>query len=283
MSNPTATATPGRPTVARATGRVSGRFLASPLLRGAAGVVLVAFAWEASSRGGLVDARYLPPATTVLATATGLLTDTVFLRDTVSLTLVSWLGGLAIAATTAIPLGALLGAAPALERATRPIVDALRPIPAVALLPLVVLILGIDLESRLFLIAYAAAWPILLNTTAGIRATEPALLEVARVHGHRPLAVLLRVRLPAAAPFTAAGLRISASIALIAAVSLELVTGTDEGLGGHLVHVASGGESIDTVLAVTVIAGLLGLSINLAAEHAEHALFGWHHSRRVAP
>jgi len=274
-----AIATPGR----RAVARSAGRLLASPLLRGTAGVVLVAAAWEASSRSGLVDARYLPPATTVLTTARGLLTDTVFLWEALGLTLVSWLGGLAIAAAVAIPLGALLGAAPALEQVTRPIVDALRAVPAVALLPLVILILGIGLESRLFLIAYAAAWPILLNTTAGIRATEPALLEVARVHGHRPLAVLLRVRVPSSAPFTAAGLRISAAIALIAAVSLELVTGTDEGLGGHLVHAASGGESADTVLAVTVIAGLLGLAINLAAEHTEHALFGWHHSHRGAP
>lgn len=278
MTTGIATARPGRP-VARAAGHA----LASPLLRGTCGVLLVAAAWEASSRSGLVDARYLPPPTTVLATASGLLSDPVFLRDALGLTLVSWLGGLACAAAVATPVGALLGATPALERVTRPIVDALRAIPAVALLPLAILILGIDTESRLFLIAYAAAWPILLNTTAGIRATEPALLEVACIHGHHPLAVLLRVRVPAAAPFTAAGLRISAAIALIAAVSLEFVTGTDEGLGGHLVHAASGGESSRTVLAVTVIAGLLGLAINLAAEHTEHALFGWHHSHRGAP
>jgi NitT/TauT family transport system permease protein len=268
----TTTEQPGRPAAVR---------LARPLaesaaLREALGALIALASWETTSRGGLVDARYLPPPSAVLPRAAGLLTDPVFLRHALAVTVTSWLLGLAAAAAVAVPAGALLGAVPVLELAGRAIIEALRPIPAVALLPVVTVAFGIGAGTRVSLVVLAASWPILLNTIAGIRACDPALVDVARIHGHTHASILARVRLPAAAPLIATGLRISASIGLVATVSLELVTGTDEGLGGYLVLVASGGDNTTTVLAVTVLSGLLGLAINTAATRAERAAFASH-------
>jgi NitT/TauT family transport system permease protein len=274
VTTSTSTVQPGR----HLAGRLNRRATTSGKVRGAAGTLLTLAGWEAAARTGLVDSRFLPPPSGVLPRAAALLTDQLFLREALAATVLAWLAGLA-AAAIAIPLGAVLGAAPAVERAVRPVIEVLRPIPAVALLPVVILAFGIDARARTVLVAFAATWPILLNTIAGVRACEPELLDVARVHGHTPVSVLARVRLPAAAPLIATGLRISASIALIATISLELVTGTDDGLGGYLYLVAAGGDSTDTALAVAVLAGLLGLTINTAATAAERAAFSWHPSQ----
>jgi len=275
VTTSTSTVQPGR----HLAGRLNRRATTSGKVRGAAGTLLTLAGWEAAARTGLVDSRFLPPPSGVLPRAAALLTDQLFLREALAATVLAWLAGLAAAAAIAIPLGAVLGAAPAVERAVRPVIEVLRPIPAVALLPVVILAFGIDARARTVLVAFAATWPILLNTIAGVRACEPELLDIARVHGHSRASILTRVRLPAAAPLIATGLRISASIALIATISLELVTGTDDGLGGYLYLVAAGGDSTDTALAVAVLAGLLGLTINTAATATERAAFSWHPSQ----
>ena len=275
MTTSTSTAQPGRLAAARLARRATG----SAPVRGTVGSLLALASWETAARTGTVDARLLPPPSDVLPRATELLADQLFLRDALAATVLAWLAGLTIAAAIAIPLGAVLGAAPAVERAVRPVIEVLRPIPAVALLPVVILAFGIDARARTVLVAFAATWPILLNTVAGVRACEPELLDIARVHGHSPVSILARVRLPAAAPLIATGLRISASIALIATISLELVTGTDDGLGGYLYLVAAGGDSTATALAVAVLAGLLGLAINTAATVAERGAFSWRPSQ----
>jgi len=270
-SHTTAVGRPGHLAVAR----LAGRTASNPGLRGLSGVLIALAAWEAASRTGLLDARFAPPPTLVLPRAATLLTEPDLL-DGLWLTVTTWLAGLAIATAIAISVGAVLGATPALERAARPLIETARPIPAVALLPVVTLLAGMDAGNRTGLVAFASSWPILLNTIAGVRACDPALLDMARLHGHRRTSILATVRLPAAAPLIATGLRISTAIALIATISLELVTGTDEGLGGYLALVAAGGNDPAAALGVTVLAGLLGLAINSATAAAERRVFAWH-------
>ena len=99
-----------------------------------------------------------------------------------------------------------------------------RPIPSVALIPLAILLLGRGIDMRVALVAYASAWPILFNTITGVREVDPQARDTARAYGFNAGEVLARVTLPAAAPFIATGVRISAGIALILAVSTELIT-----------------------------------------------------------
>lgn len=244
-------------------------------LRGLAGLAVLAMASEALGRAGIVDQSFLPPASTVLARAVDMAGDPDFITNLLS-TIKAWAIGLAIAVAGGVPLGLLLGGVPALNTAVRPILEFLRPIPSVALIPLVSLILGTGLQTEATLIVYAAAWPVLFNTIYGLQDVDPVAKDTLRTFGFGRLQVMWRVSLPAAAPFIATGVRLAAAIALILAVGTEILSGFGQGLG---IVIAQAQQSIDgtkDVLAGTVWAGGLGLIINFVLVQTERRLFRWH-------
>jgi NitT/TauT family transport system permease protein len=246
--------------------------------RGAAGLAVLAAASEVLGRAGIVDRDYLPPASAIIARAAGLMGDSVFLADLWT-TVRSWAIGLAIAVGAGVPLGLLLGSVPVLNTAVRAIVEFLRPIPSVALIPLVSLILGTGARTEVTLIVYAAAWPVLFNTIYGLQDVDPVAKETVRAYGFTGLAVVRLVSLPSAAPFIATGVRLAAAIALILAVGTEILSGFGDGLG---VFIAQAQQSVDgttDVLAGTLWAGVLGLVINLLLVSGERRLFRWHFAR----
>jgi NitT/TauT family transport system permease protein len=264
------TATPGgeRPALTR-----TGRWV-----RGVAGLAILAAASEILGRVGIVHRDYLPPASAVLARSVGLLGDTEFLSGVWS-TVRAWAVGLAIAVGGGVPLGLLLGSVPVVNTAVRAIVEFLRPIPSVALIPLVSLILGTGLRTEATLIVYAAIWPVLFNTIYGLHDVDPVAKDTLRAFGFSRLSVVWLVSLPSAAPFIATGIRLAAAIALILAVGTEILSGFGEGLG---VFIAQAQQSIDgttDVLAGTVWAGVLGLIINTVLVLGERRLFRWHVSQ----
>lgn len=244
------------------------------LARGAIGTGVVLLAWEAVSRAGIVDATYLPPASSVLAVTGGLLLDPEFLAN-IAGTLASWALGLAVAAAVAIPLGVLFGSSRRTELAGTAAIELLRPIPSVALIPLAILLLGRGLDMRVALVAYAAAWPILLNTIYGIRETDPIARDTARAFGFGRAAVLWRVALPSAAPFVYTGLRVSAGVALILAVSTELIAGGGPGIGTWMLANSQAGVPRELLYAGIGVSGALGVAINAIMVAGERRLFGW--------
>src|SRR6266498_3982971 len=179
---------------------------------------------EAITRLELVDPRYLPRASTVLARLVELLGQAEFLTA-VAATLQAWAIGLAIAVAAAVPAGILLGSSRRCYQATRALVEFLRPIPSVALIPLAILLFGQGLQLKTSLIAYASFWPLLFNTVYGVQDVDPIAKDTARSFGLGRLAVLGRVTLPAASPFIATGVRVASAIALILALSTELLAG----------------------------------------------------------
>jgi NitT/TauT family transport system permease protein len=246
--------------------------------RGVAGLAILAAASEILGRAGIVHRDYLPPASAVLARSIGLLGDTEFLSGVWS-TVRAWAIGLAIAVGGGVPLGLLLGSVPVVNTAVRAIVEFLRPIPSVALIPLVSLILGTGLRTEATLIVYAATWPVLFNTIYGLQDVDPVAKDTLRAFGFSRLSVVWLVSLPSAAPFIATGIRLAAAIALILAVGTEILSGFGEGLG---VFIAQAQQSIDgttDVLAGTVWAGVLGLIINTVLVLGERRLFRWHVSQ----
>ena len=124
--------------------RLKGR---QELWLGLLGVLLAFGVCEAVSRAGLVRRSYLPPATEVLGRAVELAGDPVFL-DGIGVTLRAWALGLGLACAIAVPLGLLLGSVPLVDTATRAIVELLRPLPSVALIPLVSLLLGSGTDTE---------------------------------------------------------------------------------------------------------------------------------------
>ncbi|MFD2354997.1 ABC transporter permease subunit [Nonomuraea ferruginea] len=145
--------------------------------------------------------------------------------------MLAWAIGLAVAALVAVPLGVLFGSVPVIDAATRAIVEFLRPIPSVALIPLVALLIGTGLQLRVTLVIYAAVWPILYNTMYGLRGVDPVARESLRSYGFGRLSVLWWVSLPSAAPFIMTGFRLATGVALILTVSTEIVAGRGEGIG----------------------------------------------------
>lgn len=259
-------------------GRLRGR---QELWLGLLGVLLAFGVCEAVSRAGLVRRSYLPPASEVLIRAVELAGDQVFL-DGILATLRAWALGLALACAVAVPLGLLLGSVPVVDAATRAIVEFLRPLPSVALIPLVSLLLGSGTETKVALITYACVWPILFNTVYGLGETDPLAKDTLRAFGFGRLAVLLRVELPGTAPFIAAGIRISAAVALILAVATEILAGFGEGLGIFIAQAGLATDGNRDVLAGVVWAGTLGLVVNGVLVGAERRLFSWTPEQRAA-
>jgi NitT/TauT family transport system permease protein len=245
------------------------------LWQGVAGVALFLVAGELI--GLAIPQGVLPRESTVLARAAGLMGSSRFLAD-LAATLEAWAVGLAVTVAVAVPLGVLLGSLPGVRFATRAVIEFLRPVPSVALILLVSLLLGPGLRMTVTLIAYGGTWPILYNTIAGLDDADPVAKETLRAFGFGRLAVILRVSLPSAAPFIATGIRIASSVAIILDIGAGYVTGriNGPGIGAYISDVSSGSGNTPLVLAATLWAGVLGLVLNGLLAWGERRLLPWH-------
>jgi ABC-type nitrate/sulfonate/bicarbonate transport system, permease component len=271
----TATATGGAtPETATRPGR--GRSLQSPLL-GVLGIAGFLGIWEVACRLGLVDSTYLPPASVVLRRAAQNLGEGEF-WSAVGHTMLGWALGLLIAAVSAIVLGLVIGSSGFLRAATHSTIEFLRPIPSVALIPLAVLVFGTSLQSTLLLVVYASFWQILIQVLYGVGDVDPVADDTARSYG---LGTLARVRYlvwPTALPYVMTGLRLGAAVALILAITGELVIGGG-GLGKQIALAQSGG-AVPEMYSLILAAGLIGVLINLVARLVERRVLAWHVSVR---
>lgn len=251
-------------------------------IRGLLGVLGFLLVWEAFGRSGAVRTEFLPPASTVLATLAGLAVDPPFLTDVLT-TVLSWFVALGVAVLLAVPLGLVLGSVTAARTATTALLEFLRPVPSVALIPLVVVLLGRGPETTITLAVYAAVWPLLLTTTYAMGEIDQVQTDTARVFGLSPARRLLTVALPHAAPFVLTGVRVSAAIALVLVVSTELLGAGTGGIGQFVYLAGSGGGRMDLVLAGTVTVGLIGCAANAALELVQRRRLGWDTERAEAP
>ncbi|PXY37120.1 nitrate ABC transporter permease [Prauserella sp. PE36] len=244
------------------------------LYRNLAGLIGFFLIWEGAVRVGLVPELFVPPPSEVLSTTVQLLGQEPFIRDVIA-TVLAWAIALGISIAIAVPAGLLLGSIAWLRTATRAIVEFLRPIPSVALIPLVLLVVGGGPEAKITLAVYAAVWPILFNTIYALAEIDPVLMDTARACGTSRARMLTSVALPHAAPFVFTGIRMSAAIALILVVSTEYVAGASSGLGNFILEASSGGTNMDQVLAGTVVAGVIGYLINDGLERVGRRMFRW--------
>lgn len=244
-------------------------------IRGLVGLIGFLALWELVSRTGLVRAEFLPPPSQVGVRLVELTVDQGFVADVVA-TVLAWAIALVIATVVAVPVGLVLGQLPLLRRCTQSLVEFLRPIPSVALIPLVLILLGDGPQSKITLAVYAAVWPILFNTVYALGEIDPQRIEAARSFGLGRGAVLRRVALPSAAPFVMTGIRLSAAVALIVVVTTELIAGGRGGGLGQFIGVSrSGGGAMDVVLAGALTAGIIGYLVNLGLESAQRRWLGW--------
>jgi NitT/TauT family transport system permease protein len=250
-------------------------------LRGLAGAVVLFGALELLTRAELVNPTYLPPASSILVTTGGILADAEFLAHAAGTLLACGLG-LMLAAAIAIPLGLLLGSSRRSYLAATAAIEFLRPIPSVALIPLVILLRGRGLDMKVILIVYASLWPILFNTIYGMREVDPVARDTARAYGLGRLATVWNVSVRSALPFIYTGIRVSAGIALILAISAELIAGGGLGIGTWMIANSETGVPREYLYAAIAVTGLMGLAINGAMVAGERRLFAWHHRVRRA-
>lgn len=248
------------------------------VLLGLAGLLGFGVLLELAPRLGLVPAKYAPPTSEILATLGEQLGRDDFwvaVLDTVR----TWLLGLMIAVVLGVAVGLIVGSVPVLRAATASTIEFLRPIPSVALIPLVIVLRGPTVEATLVLVVYAAFWQVLIQVLAGVADVDPVASDTARSYH---LGRLTRIRYlvwPTALPYVVTGVRLAATVALILTITGELVIGSP-GLGQEIANARTSG-AVPQMYALIVVTGLFGVAANVLTRAAERRALTWHPSIRT--
>lgn len=181
--------------------------------------------------------------------------------------------GFAIGALLGVLLGLSMASFPLVDAALRTLLELLRPIPMPAIVPPLILLLGIDHAMKVFAVAFACFFPVLVNTMGGVRAVDPTALDVARTFQVGRLRTLAKVVLPASLPYILAGMRTSLALALIVSVVAEMVAGS-EGIGYYIMTMQYAMRPSDMYAAIFLLAAL-GYSLNLLMLAVERRLLHW--------
>ena len=231
---------------------------------------LLAAAQIAAIATGVKSDTLAAPSEIAVALGQALL-DGTLARATLE-TLGAALGGLALGSIIGLCIGVLLGLSSVFDRLMLFTIEAIRPIPAVAIIPVALLIFGFGFKLEISIVAFSATWPILIFTRAAVAGIEPRLVEVARVLGFGFFDRVRKIILPAALPRIFVAFRLASGIALIVAVTVE-VAANPLGLG-HGIMVAQQSLQPALMFAFLVWIGVLGWALNAFLLWAQRRLFG---------
>jgi len=226
--------------------------------------------WEIAGR--MSSSIYLPPLSEVLIT---LREDWIFehFKSDFLPSLERFTFGYLIGAILGILTGMAIGSSQLVAQYTSSSMEFMRTMPAVAILPIVVLLFGLGEVMRISVIAFGVLFPVLVNTTIGARSCRQERIDVARMYGMSRFAIIRRVIFPSAAPMISAGLRIGLPIALIMMVVSELIGGQN-GIGFYLTQAQSVFD-IAGMFTVLIVLGILGNGINTAYARLERRQLHW--------
>jgi ABC-type nitrate/sulfonate/bicarbonate transport system permease component len=243
----------------------------SPRLAGVALLVALLLLWQVSAQWW-VDSSNWPPVTEIVhALVAGLRSGE--LAQVFGSTLWRMAVGLALGSVLGVLLGVAMATLPRVNAALRPLVELLRPIPIPAVVPPLILLLGIDDAMKVSITTFACFFPVLINTIGGVRAVDAATLDVARTFQVGRMRTLLRVVIPASLPYIMAGLRISLALALIVSVVAEMIAGS-EGIGYYIVMMQYAMRASDMYAAIFLLAAV-GYGLNAALLGVERRLLHW--------
>src|SRR5262245_53818160 len=215
----------------------------------------------------------LLPAPVKVVDAIGELSRSLELFEHAGISLARLVGSVALATALAMPLGILMALHPRLDRIVDPTVEMLRPISGIAWIPLALFIFGLGNALPVFIMPYAAFFPIVLGTVAVVRTVDARLVEAARTMGRPRRKIVTRVVLPAALPSLLVALRLGVASAWTAVVAAELI-GAPSGLGYAIEWYR---ELLMTpqVMAFIAMIGVLGYLCDRAVREFSLALTPW--------
>jgi ABC-type nitrate/sulfonate/bicarbonate transport system permease component len=180
--------------------------------------------------------------------------------------------GYILAVICGVALGLLMGTSKTIAYLLDPLIESIRPMPKAALLPVLMLFLGLGSTMKVTAVVLASFFPILINTIQGVRGTDPILIATGRTFGLGRTAITLKIILPSAIPYIFAGMRVAIGLALLMTILTEMLAG---GGLGYLVLENQRSFRIREMYAWLVILAIVGLLINIAMTRAERRFVPW--------
>lgn len=254
------------PATRRALGRMAQWFNKS------IGILGLLAVWSIACASGAISASLLPAPWQVVECGIDMLASGALLTHLWA-SLQRVLLGFLVAFLLALPMGLVLGSFPRVRRAMDPLIEVLRPVPPIAMIPLSILWFGIGESSKIFIIAWAAFFPIIINVFGGVQQVDPIHIRAAQTLGAGRIQIFYYVILRSAVPNIIIGMRNGFSMAFISLVAAELIA-SNAGLG-FLIQEARYMYKTDEVLLGILVIGLIGYLINKILLRVEKRLTSW--------
>jgi sulfonate transport system permease protein len=241
--------------------------------RGAVIPVVIIAAWWVVARNEWVSSTLLPPPEKVISTFLTL-SDEGKIVANLQQSLIKVVNGFCVGISAGFVLGTLMGLSGTVEKLVGPLFNAVRQVPILGWIPILILIFGLNELAKVIFIALGAFYPMTLNTFDGCRGVRKEYLEVARVFGYGRLRLLWRFTLPSALPSILAGIRVSMSEAWLLVIGAEIFFKTTGGMG-DMMWEAKEKVRMDIVFITILIIGLIGYILNQALGLLESRLLRW--------
>ncbi len=217
--------------------------------------------WELAGRGGLLDARFVPPPSTILRTL-AVMTQSGELPYHVAVSVRRIVLGFFLGAAPAVALGLAMGLSRPVRALLMPLVAAIYPIPKIAVYPLIIFYLGLGEASKVSIVALSIFFLVLLNTMAGVIGLDRAYFHIARAYGAGPVGVFTTVAFPGALPAIFTGLKLGMGFALIVIV-------------GFLIWRSYQIFAVDAMFAGLLVTALLGWLATAGLDWLEQRALPW--------
>jgi ABC-type nitrate/sulfonate/bicarbonate transport system permease component len=239
-------------------------------------LISLAILWELVSRNKLISPLYFPPMSKNLVVFYQLMSD-----GTLPLELIRSFGrifgGFFLAIVVIVPLGIAMGLFKPIYNLFEPLTELIRPLPPPAIIPVIMLFLGIGEAMKIIVIFFSCSFPILINTMDGVRSVDPTLVDTARTFGRNRYEIILQVILPASLHQIFTGWRVALPIALIVDIVSEMV-GALNGIG-RFILVMQRSFNIPEMYAGIFLVALVGYALNALLRYLNTALIGWHKAK----
>jgi ABC-type nitrate/sulfonate/bicarbonate transport system permease component len=236
------------------------------------GIAVLAAVWQIASLTNWLPQAVAPSFTQTISALYQQIQAYSFWAGTAN-TFRAWGYGMLVSSLLGIPLGLLLGSNKIIYRLSRPTIEAVRPIPPIVILPVVLVAVGYGFNLSALLITQGAMWPLLIMTSYGVATVPQVALDTATVFQFSFFRRLFFVRLAQALPLIGSGIRLAAAIAFAVSIMAGLVGGAP-GLG-QLLGLASQANDLPTLFALTVAIGFYGVIVISLFSALERRLNRW--------